>query len=67
MGNGWGHKSRHCLYCGKVGPRVLVGGGYAHRRCIPKKSQMLACRDCGKLHRIGYVCTSTPLAAGKVI
>ena len=33
----WGHKSRHCVYCGKVGPRVVVVGGYAHRRCIPKE------------------------------
>lgn len=32
----WGHASRHCVYCGKVGPRVLVAGGWAHRRCVPK-------------------------------
>jgi len=32
----WGHQSRHCVYCGKVGPRVVAVGGYAHRRCIPK-------------------------------
>jgi hypothetical protein len=32
----WGHQSRHCVYCGKVGPRVVVVVGYAHRRCIPK-------------------------------
>ena len=36
----WGHKSRHCAYCGKVGPRVVVLGGYAHRRCIPKKPKL---------------------------
>ena len=30
----WGHKSRHCVFCGLVGPRVPVLGGYAHRRCI---------------------------------
>lgn len=33
----WGHVSRHCIYCGRVGPRVIVFGGYAHRRCIPKE------------------------------
>lgn len=32
----WGHQSRHCLYCGGVGPRMFVLGGYAHKRCIPK-------------------------------
>jgi hypothetical protein len=26
--------SRHCTYCGRVGPRVVVLGGYAHRYCI---------------------------------
>jgi len=34
----WGHVSRHCIYCGRVGPRVIVVGGYAHRRCIPKET-----------------------------
>lgn len=33
----WGHKSRHCIYCGKVGPRTIVAGGWAHKRCIPKE------------------------------
>ena len=34
----WGHKSRHCIYCGKVGPRVSIDGfRYAHRRCINKR------------------------------
>lgn len=32
----WGHVSRRCVYCGKVGPRVVVARGFAHRRCIPK-------------------------------
>lgn len=32
----WGHESRHCVYCGKVGPRMLVLGGYAHKYCLPK-------------------------------
>lgn len=31
----WGHVSRHCVYCGKVGPRTMVAGGYAHKRCLP--------------------------------
>lgn len=34
----WGRVSRHCKYCGKVGPRVQVLGGWAHRRCIPRGS-----------------------------
>lgn len=33
----WGHVSRHCVYCGKVGPRVVVLGGFAHRYCVPKE------------------------------
>lgn len=36
MGGLWGQKSRHCLFCGKVGPRVQYNAGWAHRRCIPK-------------------------------
>jgi hypothetical protein len=31
----WGHKSRHCVYCGKVGPRIQLLGGYAHKYCMP--------------------------------
>jgi hypothetical protein len=30
----WGHISRKRVLCGKVGPRVLWGGLYAHRYCI---------------------------------
>lgn len=30
----WGHLSRRCVYCGKVGPRTMVAGGWAHKRCI---------------------------------
>jgi hypothetical protein len=30
----WGHKSRHCIYCGKAGPRTMVVGGWAHKRCL---------------------------------
>ncbi len=33
----WGHTSRHCTKCGKVGPRVSVFGGWAHRYCIDGK------------------------------
>lgn len=32
----WGHESRHCIYCGRVGPRMLVAGGYAHKYCLPE-------------------------------
>ena len=32
----WGHVSRHCVHCGKVGPRTRVLGGWAHKRCIYK-------------------------------
>jgi hypothetical protein len=34
----WGHQSRKCCYCGKVGPRTIVAGGWAHKRCIPKEA-----------------------------
>jgi hypothetical protein len=40
----WGHKSRHCVYCGKVGPRTQVVGGWAHKRCIPKDGYVEACK-----------------------
>lgn len=42
----WGDKSRRCIHCGQVGPRVVVLGGYAHRRCIPKPS---TCRSRGRV------------------
>jgi hypothetical protein len=29
---------RRCVYCGNVGPRTIVLGGYAHKYCIPKES-----------------------------
>lgn len=35
-GAGERHKSRHCVFCGKAGPRTMVAGGWAHKRCIPK-------------------------------
>ena len=34
----WGHRSRQCVYCWKVGPRTVVPGGWAHKRCIPRYS-----------------------------
>jgi hypothetical protein len=30
----WGHTSRHCVRCGKVGPRCIVLGGWAHFYCL---------------------------------
>ncbi len=30
----WGHKSRKCVYCDKVGCRTKVLGGWAHKRCL---------------------------------
>jgi hypothetical protein len=30
----WGHVSRCCLRCGKVGPRVMMGGGWVHFYCL---------------------------------
>ena len=30
----WGHQSRHCCRCGKVGPRCQVLGGWAHFYCL---------------------------------
>jgi hypothetical protein len=30
----WGHMSRTCVYCGKVGPRCVVAFGYAHKYCM---------------------------------
>lgn len=37
----WGHESRHCARCGKVGPRTfLVAAGYVHSYCLtPKERQ----------------------------
>lgn len=36
----WGHVARRCVHCGKVGPRVIVAGGWAHRYCIKKAQPM---------------------------
>jgi hypothetical protein len=33
----WNHQSRYCVYCGRVGPRTYVLGGWAHKRCIPSR------------------------------
>jgi hypothetical protein len=35
----WGHTSRHCLRCGKVGPRCLVLGGYVHFYCLTENEK----------------------------
>lgn len=32
----WKNYSRKCVYCGKPGPRTVVIGGYAHKRCLPE-------------------------------
>lgn len=46
----WGHVSRQCIYCGGVGPRTIVAGGYAHKYCIPKGTSRAAqCDDCGEV------------------
>lgn len=35
---------RYCVYCGKAGPRVVVVGGFAHRRCIPRRALRMGTR-----------------------
>jgi hypothetical protein len=35
----WGHVSRYCVYCGKVGPRTYTIFGWAHKRCVPKPAK----------------------------
>lgn len=30
----WGHESRYCCRCGKVGPRCIVAGGWSHYYCL---------------------------------
>jgi hypothetical protein len=34
----WGHESRRCARCGRVGPRVLDprGFGYVHSYCLTR-------------------------------
>jgi hypothetical protein len=29
----WGHVSKHCARCGKVGPRIQIGLGWIHAYC----------------------------------
>lgn len=41
----WGHKSRRCVFCGRVGPRTLVVGGWAHKRCLPSSDRSLSTSD----------------------
>jgi hypothetical protein len=45
----WGHESRRCVYCGRVGPRMVVLGGYAHKYCLPKE----VLRELRKIERSG--------------
>lgn len=33
----WPSFARTCRYCGEVGGRTQVLGGFAHKRCIPKE------------------------------
>lgn len=30
----WGHVSRKCCHCFKSGPRIMVPGGWSHKRCL---------------------------------
>lgn len=30
----WGHKSRNCVRCRGVGPRIVTLGGYVHYYCL---------------------------------
>lgn len=37
----WGHESRHCARCGKVGPRCTTKNemGYAHFYCLTNEEK----------------------------
>lgn len=35
----WGHTSRYCVRCGKVGPRTIVLGGWAHSYCLTSEEK----------------------------
>jgi len=35
----WGHVSRHCYRCGKVGPRTWTVYGWCHKRCLFEKQR----------------------------
>lgn len=35
----WGHESRHCVRCGKVGPRINHALGYIHLYCLSDYEQ----------------------------
>lgn len=50
----WGHKLRRCIHCGQIGPRVVVLGGYAHRRCIPKPIQAIKSRKATMVRAFGF-------------
>lgn len=36
----WGHQSRKCCICGKVGPRTFCKEGYAHKKCLEKRPSL---------------------------
>jgi len=42
----WGHESRRCARCGKVGPRVFnpTGFGYIHAYCRTDSEKRDACK-----------------------
>jgi len=33
----WGHMSRSCVVCRRVGPRVRTPDGFAHRKCADQR------------------------------
>lgn len=36
----WGRESRHCVHCGKVGPRIHLGLGWSHKYCLTKEDKV---------------------------
>lgn len=43
----WGHESRHCARCGKVGPRVYnpTGPGFIHAYCRTEEEKRAERKD----------------------
>lgn len=35
-----GKYTKRCIYCGGSGCRTRVAGGWAHKRCLPKKEKV---------------------------
>lgn len=35
----WGHESRHCVRCGKVGSRIVHALGHIHLYCLTDHEQ----------------------------